>query len=586
MSGIAGLMTADGSPPAGHLLDRLATALAHRGQGSERRSVSGGVGFAQIDSARVNAEAGRDEPVSDGLLLALDGHILELGGKATDAVDKSPAAGIDNLLRRYRRYGASFVDTLRGAFACAVFDPAEEALLLARDVFGVRSLYYVEGAHDFAFASEPQALIAAGLAAADVAEVPRDELLQLQFTTGRETIFPGVFRLLPGETLVVTSGRIVERRRREALPQTGPDDIREDTALARFEAALTASVAACLSAGEPPALILSASVKSAALLAMASRLADRPPLAFCIRLIDGLDEREYTGHVAAATGAELIEVGFGEADFWRLLPEVAGVLDDPVADYAALPVYKLAKRARRQSATVLTAEGCDVVLAGYGRYRTAVRPWYLGGPRTPWPRGRFDRLELLRRESSAWRDGIRAAESLANLAPRSRLQEVQALDCATWLPNDLLLKLDRALAAHGMQGLTPYLDERLTEIAFRLPDSLKVRRGVGMYLLRRWLDGAASDIQPFVRHRGPGLPTGEWLHDRGDVLGELVAQQPGVAEIALPDRVRSVFRSSGKRQGFAAWSLLFYALWHRRHILGQPPVGDTFDSLAATRQGG
>ncbi len=586
MSGIAGLMTADGSPPAAAILDRLGAALAHRGRGAGRRSASGGVGFVQTDSVGAEPAAGSDGPGSDGLLLALDGHVLELGGGAAEPVDKSPGAGIDNLLRRYRRYGGAFADTLRGTFACAVFDPAEAALLLARDVFGVRTVYYVEGAHGFAFASEPRALLAAGVAAADVAEVPRDELLQLQFTTGRETIFPGVFRLLPGETLVVTSGRIVERRRREGLPQTGPDEIREEVALERFEAALTASVAACLPAGGPPALILSASVKSAALLAMASRLADRPPRAFCIRLTDAGDDREYTGHVAAATGAELVEVGFGEADFWRLLPEVAAVLDDPVADYAALPVYKLATRARAQSDTVLTAEGCEVVLAGYGRYRTALRPWYLGGPRTPWPRGRFDRLELLRRESSAWRDGIRAAESLANLAPRSRLQEVQALDCATWLPNDLLLKLDRALSAHGMQGLTPYLDERLTDIAFRLPDGLKVRRGIGMYVLRRWLDGAASGLRPFVRQRRAGLPMGEWLRDRGDVLGDLVARQPGVAEIALPDRVRAVFRASGKRQGFAAWSLLFYALWHRRHILGLPPVGDTFDSLAATRQGG
>ncbi len=153
---------------------------------------------------------------------------------------------------------------------------------------------------------------------------------------------------------------------------------------------------------------------------------------------------------------------------------------------------------------------------------------------------------------------------------------------ADWLPHDLLLKLDRCLMAHAVEGRTPFLDPGVANAAFRLPDAMKLRDGLGKWILRRWLEKHLPVARPFAPKQGFTVPVGEWIKGQGSRLGPLVAAQPGVAEIADPAKVRALFGDIRRwRHGFAAWKLLFYALWHRRHILGLPPVGDVFETLAA-----
>jgi asparagine synthase (glutamine-hydrolysing) len=264
------------------------------------------------------------------------------------------------------------------------------------------------------------------------------------------------------------------------------------------------------------------------------------------------------------------------------LPEIVACMDDPAADYAIIPTWFLARRARQEVKVVLSGEGGDEIFAGYGRYRSATRPWWRGG-RVMRARGTFDRLDVLRARPIAWRDGIAASEAEAAHGGRSRLAVAQAADMADWLPHDLLLKLDRCLMAHAVQGRTPFLDPAVAAAAFRLPDALKVRGRVGKYLLRQWVAQHCPTARPFARKQGPAVPIGAWMAGVGNRLGPLVAGQPGIAEIAEPGRVAALFRNAGgRREEFAAWSLLFYALWHRTHVLGLAPAGDVFDTLAVT----
>ncbi|HJT08782.1 MAG TPA: asparagine synthase-related protein, partial [Stellaceae bacterium] len=147
---------------------------------------------------------------------------------------------------------------------------------------------------------------------------------------------------------------------------------------------------------------------------------------------------------------------------------------------------------------------------------------------------------------------------------------------------DLLGKLDRCLMAHGIEGRTPFLDPVVADFAFRLPDSLKVRRGLGKWLLRRWLAEHLPAAEPLARKRGFTVPVGDWIARRGAQLGPMVARQPGVREICLPDAVEELFRAAPARHtGFAAWTLLFYALWHRHHIERVAAAPDVFATLAA-----
>ena len=294
----------------------------------------------------------------------------------------------------------------------------------------------------------------------------------------------------------------------------------------------------------------------------------------------GHDEREHAKAVARALGAEHVEVEFREADFWSLLPAVAAALDDPVADYAALPTFKLAAAAASDLKVVLTGEGGDELFAGYGRYRSALKPWWRGGKAFR-HRGVFDKLGILREDPVGWRDEIAAAEVTEARNGRSPLQVVQAVDCVDWLPHDLLTKIDRCLMAHGIEGRTPLLDPAVVEAIFRLPDEMKIQGSKGKWLLRRWLAERLPVAKPYSRKRGFRVPVAEWIAREGTRLAPLIAAQPGVAEVCRQGVVEKLFiNPRGRRRGFAAWLLLFYGLWHQRHVLGVTAGGDVFETLS------
>jgi asparagine synthase (glutamine-hydrolysing) len=587
MCGIAGMMMVNGEPPPLACLQAMEAALTHRGPDGNGHYRSADVGMVQTRLAIIDLATG-DQPLYEpgGAALMANGEIYnyrELHAEVPNAVFAT-GSDCELPLHLYRRFGLDFTRHLRGMYAIALHDPASGRLVLTRDPFGIKPLYYAETARGFAFSSEAQSLIRGGVVPAELVRHSRNELLQLQFTTGRDTVFSGISRVLPGETLVVTRGRIVERRRIEALPEEGPRDMAEEEALAGFDRVFADSVALHQRADVPYGMFLSGGIDSSAILAMMARLNTRPVKAFTIGFsrTEAVDERKTAHAVATELGAEHIEVEFRESDFWFLLPEIARAMDDPAADYAILPTFKLAAAAREAGLKViLSGEGGDELFAGYGRYRSVTRPWWAGGKLLR-ARGNLDKLGLLRGDLAGWRDGVAAAELHAQQNGRSRLQVAQATDCADWLPNNLLIKLDRCLMAHGVEGRTPFLDPKVAAFAFGLPDDLKIRRGLGKYLLRRWLAGQVRAVEPLARKRGFTVPVGEWIARRGAQLGPLVAAQPSVQEICLPHMVEKLFQeASGKREGFAAWTLLFYALWHRHHIQGLKPAPDVFTTLGA-----
>ncbi|MEO5372995.1 MAG: asparagine synthase (glutamine-hydrolyzing) [Alphaproteobacteria bacterium] len=597
MCGIAGVMSRGGIPPDAAVLDALALALAHRGPDGGGRHIEASVGLIQTRLAIIDLETGR-QPFREpgGAALVANGEIYnyrELRRELTDVAFIS-ASDCEPPLHLYRRLGVDFTSRLRGMYAIAIHDPGgppggttsgPERLILARDPFGIKPLYYVETAAGFAFASEAQALVAAGLVTPRLRRESLVELLQLQFTTGAPCLLEGIHRVLPGETLVVIDGRIVERRHRPALPQGGPRPLDMESALTRLDEVLADSIDMHQRSDVPYGMFLSGGIDSTAVLAMMARLNARPVLAYTAWFpgTDAHDEREHARAVARAAGAEHVEVEVSERDFWTLLPRVAAAMDDPAADYAVLPTFRLAAVARESVKVILSGEGGDELFAGYGRYRTATRPWPLR--RAMRRRGTFDGLDVLRLTAEGWRAGITAAERDEAGPERSRLQTVQAVDCADWLPNDLLIKLDRCLMAHGVEGRVPFLDPLVADFAFRLPDAMKIHGQTGKWLLRRWLSLAMAASKPFAPKRGFTVPVGAWIDGGGRRLGELVAAVPAVAELCRPGSVPALFAAAGRgrREAFAAWTLLFFALWYRRHILGLPPEGDVFACLADLR---
>jgi asparagine synthase (glutamine-hydrolysing) len=575
MCGIAGIMHRPGVPVDAAMLAQFAASLAHRGPDGSGVFEAGNTALVHTRLAIIDLVGG-DQPLHSGALtLIANGEIYNFKElREALPVRYSTNSDCESPLKLFARNSANFTADLRGMYGIAIHDLAFGTLTLARDPFGIKPLYYAEYAGGLAFASEPQALLDAGILPRDAESDKLRELLQLQFCTGAQSIFPGIRRLLPGETITVKEGRIAGRSRQAAIvPAVAPAN--EAEALRRLDAVLENAVDLHQRADVPYGLFLSGGIDSAAVLAMMARLNSAPVLAYTAGFdLPGVaDERDAAARMATAAGARHERVNITEAMVWDHLPEIVAAMDDPVADYAIIPSWFLARAARKDVKVILSGEGGDEMFAGYGRYRAAARWWF---PKKMRARGVFDGLDVLREAPLGWRDGMAAAEVQGG----GRLAAAQRTDIAEWLPNDLLLKLDRCLMAHAIEGRTPLVDKEVAAFAFSLPSGLLVRNGQGKYLLRLWLAQNFPAANPFGRKQGFDVPIGTWIAAKGAVLGELVAGQPIIVALAEPERVKALFLRAGeKRAGFAAWVLLFVALWHRRHVLGLPAEGNVFEVL-------
>ncbi len=584
MCGVAGILMRDGSAPDPATLDRLLAGIAHRGPDGTGRLVRGPAALLHARLAIIDLETG-DQPLfaPGGTALIANGEIYgnpELratmaGTPFRTRSDCEPAVFL------YERDGEGFAAALRGMYALALHDEARGRLVLARDPFGIKPLYTVANDRLVAFASEPAALAAAGLVPRPEVPDPHRlaELLQLKFTTGRATIWPGVDRVLPGETRIFDAAGDSSRQV-AALPAGPPVPIRHAEALDRLDAVLRDSVAVHLRSDVPYGLFLSGGIDSASLLALMHRLVGGRIQALTIGWEGGAaDESHEALRLARSLGADCERLVMTEADFLAHAPAIAACLDDPTADGAALPTWMLGRAARQAGLKVtLCGEGGDEMFGGYARYRKRRAPlrWVTRAPRT---RGVFKHLHM----DPRWRDGLTASDA-DSCRDRSAVQAAQAADIAEWLPNDLLVKLDRCLMVHGVEGRTPFLDPAVADFAFRLPDHEKLGLRLGKKLLREWLAREVPQAAAGARKRGFKPPLGRWMAARRE-LPALVAAAPVVASLFTKQHVTDIF-AHAEENSQPAWSLLFLALWHAAHGLGVDPHGSIDEVLAeAARRG-
>lgn len=586
MCGIAGIAPSGRTVPSSKTLDTMLAAMAHRGPDGQGRYEAPGIALAQARLAIIDLQTG-DQP-----LFGPGNTVIVANGEIYNYVElKEEFAGANFVtksdcelpLYTYQRDGARFAHVLRGMYGIAM--RGDNSVYLSRDPFGIKPLYYAKSAEGLMFASEPEVILKTGLVARRIRRSTANELLQLQFTTGRDTIFDGISRVLPGETITIREGRLEEHRVEPALPDGSLLDLSEDAALRRLDDVLMNSVMVHQRSDVPYGLFFSGGIDSTAILSCMAKLNERPVRCFTARFpaTSKSEEASFAKTMAKAVGAEHLDVEVTAEKFWNQLPAIVEAVDDPTSDYAIVPTYMLAEEAAKEMKVVLCGEGGDELFGGYGRYRSAMRPKWLGG-KTLRSRGYLDGFGILRDSSNSWRHGIASAEPLAASKDWTRMQKAQAVDCSDWLPHDLLTKLDRCLMAHSVEGRTPMLDPIVADFAFRLPDNMKVRKGLGKYLLRRWLEKTMPGSQPFVPKRGFTVPVEEWIVARSAQLAPLVAQNAGIAEVCHRVAVEKLFasyRGGDKRIGIACWQLLFYALWHRIHAEGISAEGSVLDCLTA-----
>jgi len=511
----------------------------------------------------------------------------------------------------YEEHGLDFPVSLDGMFAIALWDRARERLVLARDRIGKKPLHYVslpDGS--LAFASELKALLLLPGLRRELDPAALDAYLALQYVPGVETGVAGIRRLAPGHLLVLENGEIRTQRFWGLEPE--PRELAEEEWVELVRTTVTNAVRRRLVSDVPLGALLSGGIDSTIVVGLMAQVSSQPVRTFTVGIRDPrYDEREAARIAASAFGTVHEELTV-EPDPVELVSRLTSFLDELLGDEAILPTFLISEVARPHVTVALTGDGGDESFGGYERY-AAMRIAERMGAMPLAPKVGASALRALRAgrrhpRSTAFRaarlleaaaqpagerygalmevfpaklraqlytpslvaavGAPRATSALLGRPPANGTVGLQQLDAKTYLPDDLLVKADRASMATSLELRSPLLDHRVLELGISIPDSLRLEGRRGKVALRR----AFGDLIPAElasrRKTGFGIPLGNWFRGplrelAGDTLlgGRTRARgqlRPNVVERLLSEHAR------GERDhGHRLWCLLVLELWQR-----------------------
>ena len=594
MCGICGSYDMRGRPADAPLLERMNATLVHRGPDGGGVHVDGPVGLAARRLAIIDLAHG-DQPMlaDDGAVCVVqNGEIfnhLELRAELErEGARFRTGCDTEVLLHAYLREGPGFVARLRGMFALALWDRRERRLVLARDRFGIKPLYYRHHDGHLSFASELKALLCQpGFSR----EIDRDALhsfLAFNSIPVPLTIFREARKLPAGHLLTCDpAGVRIERyaqvrpAAREELRQEGADVLAEE-----LRERLRDSVGAHLLADVPVGVLLSGGVDSSVLTALAAQASTERVSTFSIGFRErSFNELDLAREVARRYGTDHHELVVSP-QISELLPRIVAAFDEPYADSSAVPTYLVSQLAAEHVKVVLCGEGGDELFGGYETYVAHQLARRIGPAaarlaplvdRLPSSSSRTS-LDYRARDLPGRRRSPRSSATMASrrssppeqrshlltadwqepqadpLAPwRSRfaqtadaplLARLQDVDLGVYLPDDLLVKADRMSMVHSLEARVPYLDPVVAELALALPTKLKVRGLAKKRLLRR----AAVPLIPseiiHARKRGFSIPAAAWLRGELQPSPQSCCRPPGYGRRATSSRRSSPHSST------------------------------------------
>jgi asparagine synthase (glutamine-hydrolysing) len=543
----------------------------------------------------------------------------------------------ESVLHLYERHGLDFPTYCRGMFAIGLWDRATRTLVLARDRFGVKPLYYHRAADGtLSFASEIKAFFAGGLvsSALDFASLP--DFLANHATSGETTLFEGVYRLPPGHVLTWRDGEIELRRYwdlsyRRASGSAALDD---RSIVVEYSRRLEEAVRLRLMADVPLGAFLSGGIDSAAITAIMTDLTDAPVRTFSVAFAEReANELAYARMVAERYRTDHHEVLLSPAAFWQALPRLIYHEDEPLAHPSSVALHAVSMLAAEHVKVVLTGEGSDETLAGYNRYRVTIANMALG---EQWERIVPTRLrrELASAIGDAGAPGVRGKLARTFLARRANLDEMYFDNFAVFAPHrqaamltpsahhatagvdaygayhaayaasdaptllgrllyvdaktylhELLMKQDQMSMAASIESRVPFLDHPLVEFAAGLPDRAKLRGMTTKWMLRQAMRDRLPPAILSRKKMGFPVPVGSWLRGEWRYL---------LDEFVLSDRVyrRGIFEPTALRRyvdGHVAgenhserlWALVTFELWMRIFMDGEDPASIVMDRKPA-----
>jgi len=499
------------------------------------------------------------------------------------------------LLYGYREWGEHVVDRLVGMYAFAIWDAATDRLFLARDRTGEKPLYYANGPWGFAFASEVAALTELPDVSDEIDQEALSLYLQYQYVPAPHSIYRGIRKLPPGHAMRVQNGRVTAWRYWDPVPlAAGPRlAIGEADATAQLESLLRTAVRGQMIADVPLGAFLSGGIDSTAVVSLMVELSTIPVRTFTVGFDDPrFDESKHASAVAKVLGTDHTVEYLTERDALELIPTVPQMYGEPFADPSALPTHLVARTARRHVTVSLSGDGGDEALGGYHRYEHLAIASLVAGPRSvgrlfqpalarlPGKVGRGAALlslppsEVYRRfvsffapadvrsltgTTTKYEEYDRAWSSTLGRPVRQR---AMLTDLLTYLPEAILVKVDRAAMATSLETRAPLLDHRVLEFTLRLPAHLVQGKRLLKRLVYRRVPREIMDRPK----QGFGVPLGRWFR------GEL---RPMVLDTLTPDRLRTAGiqdasvalqiieqHMSGRVDHSARiWALLVLAMW-------------------------
>jgi asparagine synthase (glutamine-hydrolysing) len=630
------------------LIERMNATIAHRGPDGDGIFIQDGIGLGHRRLAIVDPALGA-QPMSvqnGAVQMIYNGEVYN----HPTLMPELQAAGVqyrthsdtETILHLYEREGRNMPKRLRGMFALAIWDSRSRELFLARDRFGVKPLYYVhtdDGA--LYFGSEIKCLLAAGVVRAALNRRAFPDYLANHGTSGDETLFEGVKRLPPGHTMVWRDGKIsIERfwslSFNPAAIDTRPDRVLIDEYRERFRE----SVRLRLMADVPLGMFLSGGIDSAAITAMMSTLVQEPIKTFSVAFAEReANELAYARMVATRYRTDHHEVVVSPEQFFGALPALVWHEDEPIAHPSSIALNFVSRLAAERVKVVLTGEGSDETLGGYGRYRYTVWNMALGrlaqgltgsvGRRLgnavveSLPRGSrwqsrlrrtaltrpatlddlyfdnfavFDRRAIGGLLAPEFQDSIDAIdpyavqhELLRSTDAGSLLNRLLYVDLFTYL-HELLMKQDQMSMAASIESRVPFLDHELVEFTATLPERLKLRGRTTKYILREAMrDFLPAEILSRSKMGFP-VPVGRWFRERyRGIIDEYVlgarAGSRGLFDATAVRTLVNEHAAGARDHSERLWALANVEIWHRIFMDGEAPaeVGATAPALAATR---
>lgn len=607
------------------IIEKMTRTLLHRGPDAMGCWEGSGVALGHTRLAIIDLSEAGSQPMAtpDGRYqLVFNGEIYNFQEirRELEGLGHTFKSSCDTevILVGYARWGMQVLDRLQGMFAFAVWDNEYRRLLMARDRVGIKPLFYAQLPCGLVFASEIKAIFAHPAFRPQLSFSAIDAYLALGYVPGPDTIFDGIRALMPGCWLEW------DGRREGSQVTTGsywsPSFCRdvleasEDELIDELDARLNDAVKSHLVADVPVGAFLSGGVDSSLVAAMAQRHTSEPIHTFTIGFSGGGDERPFARTVASHIGSHHHERP-AEPDLVKLLPRLISHLEQPLFDNSILPTFLVSQLAREHVKVALSGDGGDEPFAGYEWTRYALALPHLPIPswgvlkgwkwayETGFP-GQLKRLihDVGHLEEASYLRRITVSQSLRhwlytpsfagrfvagdpvdrmnavlrNAPVRDKRERFLHSDLCTYLPEDVLFKVDRMSMANSLEVRVPLLDHRLLEWVLRLPFHMRFRQGRGKYLLRKV---ASRYLPPSIlkpRKQGFTIPVGRWLHgELGNSVQALFTSRAFVERgIILPQRALALLamhRSGRFDLGHRIWSLVILELWAQIWLDQNPP---------------